>query len=185
MNDDGSAPPNAMEAIDSALVPVFLSVTVFAVEVAPTAVVANVIVAGVRLTTGAVPVPFNDTVCGDPDASSVTALVPVKVPAEVGVKVAVKVQLAAAVSVAPQVFDPRVNEDALVPHTAIEPIAKVAVPVFFSVSVCGDALEPTAVAAYVSVVGLKVATVVALPRAVASTVKLASVVALQPAGLDV
>ena len=84
---------------------------------------------GVKLTAGAVPVPLRATVCGEPDASSVIAIVPVNAPATVGAKAAVNVQLAAAARVAPQVFDPMVKEDALVPQAAIEPMANVAVPV--------------------------------------------------------
>ena len=89
MNDDEFVPPIAMEAMDNVAVPVFLSVIVAFAEVEPAAVAAKVVAAGVRLTAGAVPVPFRATVCGEPEASSVIAIVPLNAPATAGAKAAV------------------------------------------------------------------------------------------------
>ena len=63
-----------------------MSVTVCARLVVFVGWPANVKLLGDRLTTGAVPVPVRETVCGLPLALSVIVMAPVRVPVAVGVR---------------------------------------------------------------------------------------------------
>ena len=62
--------PSPLPLSASAAVPVFFSVIAFVAAVVPFLVVGKLRLVGDRLTTGAVPVPASDTVCGDPVALS-------------------------------------------------------------------------------------------------------------------
>src|SRR5206468_10420164 len=75
-------------------VPVFDSVTVCAALVVPTVWLAKVSEVGERLAVvvGAAPVPVRATVCGLPEALSVTLELPVRVPDAVGVNVTLMLQ---------------------------------------------------------------------------------------------
>ena len=75
------------------------------------------------------PVPDRVTVCGDPDALSVTVKAPERVPVTVGVKVTLMVQLMPGASVAPQ---PLVSLKS--PEALMEEIESVPVPTFFRVA---------------------------------------------------
>ena len=105
------------------------------------------------VTSTEVPVPLNATVCGESVALSVTLTVPARVPAAVGVKVMEIVQLAAAVRLAPQVF-----VSAKSPEAAIDVTLIAALPVFVSVIVWAELVEPTACAVKVRLAGVKAAT---------------------------
>jgi hypothetical protein len=179
VKEDALLPPTAIEVMPSGADPVFFKVTVCGADVAPTAVLGKLSLAGVNVTAGAVPVPFKATVCGDPEASSVTARVALKAPATVGANATPIVQFVPVANAPPQVFGPMTKDDALGPQRAIEPMVNAAVPVLASVSVCAGAVDFTCVAAKPSTPGNKVATVTPLPRAVGSTVKLVSAAALQ------
>jgi hypothetical protein len=86
------------------LVPVFVTVTLWAAPVVPTTWLPKMSVAGERPTAGATPVPERLTTCGLPGASSVMLTAPVRVPVVVGVKVTLIVQFAPAAKFAPQVL---------------------------------------------------------------------------------
>lgn len=78
-------PAIAIPVSVSVSVPEFFSVTACAVDTFPGAVAANVKLVTLSVTGGAaVPVPVNDTVCGEPLALSVTLRVPVSAAAELG-----------------------------------------------------------------------------------------------------
>jgi len=70
----------------------------------PTATFPKFRLVGKRLTTGATPVPLNETFCGLPAALSVTDSVPVRLPVPVGVNVTLIVQLAPAPRLIPQLL---------------------------------------------------------------------------------
>jgi len=94
-----ASPETVMPLIDSVAVPVLRSVDVCAVLVVPTSCVGNSIVDGVSVTAGAVPVPPSVTLCGLPDALSVTWTLAARAPVAVGANVAAMPQLAPAPSV--------------------------------------------------------------------------------------
>ena len=76
------------------------------------------------------PVPLKDTVCGLPEALSVTVSVPVREPAAVGVKVTFRVQLLLAAREVPQLL-----LWAKSPETATELMVRLAVPLLDNVTV--------------------------------------------------
>lgn len=125
-----------LETLNAAL-PVFLTVTVFALLVFPTLRVAKLRLVGVRVTAGAVvedvPVPVRLTVCGLPLALSVMVIEPVRVPVAVGVNVTLIVQ---GVLAARELGHELEAKSPLITMLEME---SVAVPVFVSVTVC-DAL---------------------------------------------
>ena len=89
----------------SAAVPVLVTVTTCAALVVPTVWLANVRLAGDKLTSGTpTAVPVSETACGLEAALSVSVIAPVSVPATVGLKVTEIVQLAFAAKPVPQVF---------------------------------------------------------------------------------
>jgi hypothetical protein len=103
------SPEAAIEVRLKAAVPEFVSVTVCAVLVLTTVSAANVRLAGVSVTAGAVttvfaPVPSNATVSGEPVALSATVSVPVRAPATVGVNVTEILHLAPAATLVPQLL---------------------------------------------------------------------------------
>jgi hypothetical protein len=85
-------PDVAMLVMSSGANPVFLSVALAGAGLPMSD--AMLMLAGVRLTTGTVPVPLSATLCGLPVALSVTLTVPVRVPEAVGLKATLIVQLA-------------------------------------------------------------------------------------------
>ena len=87
----------------SGALPVFVSVAVCAALVVPE-VTLNVSVEGLRDATGAVPIPLNAVVCGEPVALSDTFRVAEKPPAAFGAKVTEMAQLELAASEEPQLF---------------------------------------------------------------------------------
>ena len=87
---------------------------------------------GDRLAEGeleALPVPLRDTVCGLPEALSVTVSVPVREPAAVGVKVTLTVQLLLAAREVPQLL-----LWAKLPEILTELMVRLAVPLFDKVT---------------------------------------------------
>ena len=88
----------------SVALPVLVSVTVCAALVLPTGTLPKLRLVGDRDTTGAVPTPVSDTVCGLPAALSVIVRVPLIVPDEAGENVTETVQLDPAVRLEPQVL---------------------------------------------------------------------------------
>ncbi len=89
---------------------------------------------------GAIPVPVRGTVCGEPEASSVMVMAPVRTPVAVGVKVTVMVHVPKDATVAPHVV---VREKS--PDATIEAMCKVMLPVLVSVTVCVALGTPTVV----------------------------------------
>jgi hypothetical protein len=104
----------------------------------------------VSVAAAATPVPFSDTACGLAAALSVIEIEPVGVPAAVGVKVTEMVQLAPAATLVPQVL-----VSAKLDEAAILLIVRVAVPVFFKVTVWAALVVPTVWLAKVRLVGDK------------------------------
>jgi hypothetical protein len=94
-------PVIAIPVIVSVVVPTFVSVTVFAAVVVPTVTEPKLKLVGESF--AVVPVPLSETVCGLPDALSVTLKAALRVPLAVGLKVTLIVQLALAASELPQV----------------------------------------------------------------------------------
>ena len=80
------------------------------------------------------PVPASLSVCGEPDASSLTVRVPIQIPAALGVNVTEIVHVRPAASVAPHVVD-FANTVVL---TAILLIVRSVFPVFVRVNTCGE-----------------------------------------------
>jgi hypothetical protein len=87
---------------------------------------------------GAVPVPVRDTLCGLPEALSLTVTDPARIPTTVGVKVTLIEQLAPTASVVPHVF-----VSAKLPVLVIAEIVSGALPVFESVVVWAGLVVPT------------------------------------------
>ena len=100
--------------------PVFVTVTVSAVEVEPTAVGGNARLLGESeiVEVPLVPEPVNATACGEPDALSVTARLAVMAPTAVGSKATDSVQFAPTARDVEQVFPEIRNELALAPIKA-------------------------------------------------------------------
>jgi len=163
------APPMVMPVIESAALPVFISVALCEALVVP-AVELNVSVPDVSEATGAaaaVPVAFSAVVCGEPDALSATDRVAEKLATDEGVNVTEMVQLAPATSEPPQVF---VSANALAPAPpmVMPVIESAALPVFISVALC-EALVVPLVEVNVNAPGVSVA----VGAAAAVTVKVA------------
>ena len=132
----GFVPVIEIPEMVSAAVPVFLSVTVCAVEVEPETA-EKVSDVGEREAAGAdavVPVPLRVTVCGEPVALSATESVAAKLAADAGVKVTEMEQLALAASELPQVLV-CAKSVGLVPVIEMLEMVRAAVPVFLSVTV--------------------------------------------------
>jgi hypothetical protein len=132
------SPVIVIAEIVSGAVPVFDSVALWAGLVVPITWLPKLRLAGESIAIGAVPVPASDTLCGLPEALSVTVTEPVRVPTAVGVKVTLIVQRAPAPSVVPQVF-----VWAKLPVLVIAEIASGALPVFESVVVWARLVVPT------------------------------------------
>ncbi len=115
----------------SVALPVFWSVMTWAVEAVRMVWPANVRLEGEMVAIGAgadTPVPVSGTEWGDPGASEVMVMAPVRVPKAVGVKVTVIVQLPVAARVAPQVVTLEKS-----PLATIEAMFRVALPLLVRV----------------------------------------------------
>ena len=97
-------PVTAMLLMVRVPVPVFVSVTVWALLVVKTTWVEKVRLVGESVTAGCVPAPVRATVCGLLAELSVVVSVAVRVPDSVGVNVTLVAQLAPAATELPQVF---------------------------------------------------------------------------------
>jgi hypothetical protein len=150
------SPVAAIEVKFRTAVPEFVSFTVWAALVLPTVSAANVRLVGESVTAGAVttgasPVPVNNTVCGEPIALSVTLTVPVLLPAAVGVNVTESMQ-----DPPPAMLVPQLWLTAKSPEAAIEVRFKTALPEFVSVTVCAELVVSVVCDAKVSAVGARV-----------------------------
>lgn len=137
-----------------AVVPTFVSVTVFGVLVTPIATVPKFSVVGASF--AAVPVPDNVTFCGLPLALSVMLIAALRAPVAVGLKCALTVQLAPAASDAPQVVAVLAKSPALVPVIAIELMVRELAPEFLTVTVLTALVTPTGTVPKAKLVGVKV-----------------------------
>lgn len=119
----------------------------------------KVTLGGVRVTAGATPVPVREILCGLPDALSVTDNEAFLAPVAVGLKVMLMVQLAAAATLAPQVFVCE-KSPLFVPAKVIpEPLkVSVALPVFVKVTLWAELLVPTSGFPKLILVGDRLAT---------------------------
>jgi hypothetical protein len=152
-------PPIVMPEIVSVAVPVFDSVTVCALDVAPDTTFPKLSVVGERVAIGAggtVPVPLSVAVCGEPVALSATETVALKLAADAGVKVTEIVHVAAAASDVPQVFV-SAKSAGFVPPMVMPEMASAALPVFDSVSICPAEVTPVFTLPKLNVAGERVA----------------------------
>jgi hypothetical protein len=111
---------------------------------------------GLSKACGAIPVPLNAAVCGEPVALSAMDSVALRLPAEAGVNVTVMVQLAPAATELPQLLV-WLKLLALAPVMVMPVIVRAAVPGFDSVVDSVPAEVPTSVLANVSVLEVRVA----------------------------
>jgi hypothetical protein len=139
--------------------PALLMVTDCGEVVPPTAVFAKVMLAGVSVTPGALPVPDSATVCGLFPAESVNVNVAVRVPGAEGVKVTLTVQLAEPPRLLPHVFPEIAKSAAFGPEMAMLLIAMADVAPLLRTTGCGEAVTPSLVAANVKLAGDTVALV--------------------------
>lgn len=130
------------------VVPPFVSVTVLAAPLLPTATEAQLKVEGLTeaLPPVAPPVPNPEsaTVCGLGLALSLKFKIAVRVPLTVGANKTLTVQLAAAASVAPQVFEEIWKSSGFVPVSVMLLIVSVVDPLLVNVTIFGAPLLPTA-----------------------------------------
>jgi hypothetical protein len=122
-------PVTVIEVIVKARVPEFVRLTTCPALDVPIVCAANVTLAGLNVAAAEAPVPDSDTVSGELLALSVIVIAPARLPAVVGVKATEMAQLAPATRLAPHVFVCVKSPDA-----AMEPIVRVAVPEFVSVT---------------------------------------------------
>jgi hypothetical protein len=143
------SPATAMDITLRVECPELFSVTVCAALVVPIACEAKLKLAGASAAVaGVIPVPVNETACGDPAALSVTDSVPVREPLAVGLKVTEIPQFAPAASVAPQLV-----VAAKSPEAAIDETASADDPLFVSVTVCAALVVPVVCEAKLRLVG--------------------------------
>jgi hypothetical protein len=139
--------PAAMLEMLRGALPVFLRVTLCALLAEPTAWVANVKDVGERLATGKAPVPVRPIVWVAGLALSVMVTEPVRVPVTRGVKVMLIGQEAPEARLEPQLL---VWEKS--PLATMLVMLRAAVPLFWSVTLCGLLLESIGCGANVKVV---------------------------------
>ena len=141
-NEDALAPVTPMLVIDSAVVPVFVSVTYCDPLISFTVTEPNDKLVVDKVTGGTKPVPLNAMLCGDPAALSVIVTAAVKAPLIVGAKCPCIVHSAPTARLAPQLLA-NTNEEASAPVTAMLEIVSATAPVFVNVTYCDPLIEPT------------------------------------------
>lgn len=114
--------------------PVLDNVTFCAALVVPTGWLVKVTLDEDSPTTGAIPVPDNETLCGLPLALSVMLTLAVRLPVAVGLKMTLMEQFAPAATLAPQVLVCE-KSPLFVPVMAMLEMVSVAVPVLDSVTI--------------------------------------------------
>jgi hypothetical protein len=130
--------PMVMELIITAELSVFVSVSVFAPELLPTAILPQLSAVGASESGAAIPVPASFAVCGLLLASLFTVRVPVCAPALCGVKLTEIVQLPLPARVLPHVFvSVKLLLDVVIPKIAMS-----VVPLLVSVKLTGVLLFP-------------------------------------------
>lgn len=139
------APPTLTPAMDNAAVPLFLTVTVCAALVLPTAWEPNDALVGDRLTAGAIPVPVNARLCGLPAALSAIATLADRAPVAAGKKVTDTEHVAFTARVAGANGQLSLSEKSLEfgPPTVTALIAKGAIPTFVTVALSPPLIVPT------------------------------------------
>ena len=136
-------PVTAMLLIVNGAVPVLLSVTAEAVLVVPICWFPNVTDAGLRLTTGLVPLPDRLTPCGLPAALSVMLMAAERAPVAAGVNATLIVHDAPAARLLPHVVEVSAKSPAFVPVIAMALIVNDPVPVLLSVADKAPLVVPT------------------------------------------
>jgi hypothetical protein len=146
------APPRAMEEIDTAAVPVEVTVTPCPALVDPTIVVAKVSAVGDRLKdlVSTWPTPDSPTDWGLPAPLLVTVNAPLRAPPAVGANATVTKQEAAGFNVAGHVLPVIVKSPAFAPVRARLEMLTAVLPVEVTVTVCPVLVEPTLVVGNVS-----------------------------------
>ena len=177
----GFAPPMAIPAMLSDVVPLLVTVTLLAALVVPIRRVAKVSDTG-ETVTAEIPVPVRATVWGLPAALSATASTADLAPRANGVNRTLTVQLEPAARLVPHVVV-REKSPALAPASEIEAIVRTALPVLLTVTELAALVVPTRRLANVIAVGESVtvgatpvpvrATVCGLPAALSFTVTVA------------
>src|SRR5580658_1560314 len=135
-------PVMAILVMLTAVLPVLLNVTVWAVVVVPTFSLPKLRLVAERFRPGAVPVPLRVTDCGLPAALSVMVTLAVWLPLAAGVKVTLMEQLAPAARELPQVLV-WAKAPLLVPVMAMLVMVMATVPVLLNVTVCAALVVPT------------------------------------------
>lgn len=136
------APLTAIPEIDSAAVPVLVTVTDWAELEVPISWEPKDRLDELSCTDGETPVPESDTLSGLSPALSVTFTVAVRLPVAVGAKLTEMVQLAPAPRLAGHVLV-WVKSPGLVPLRAMLLIARAVLPVFVRVTPCAALVVPT------------------------------------------
>jgi hypothetical protein len=144
------SPLLVMLEIAMASLPVFESVIVCAALVVPTGCAPKFKLVGLRLATGAPPVPASATVCGLPEAVSFRVTLPVMFPVTVGEKLTLMEQLAPVANEEPQL--------SVSAKFALTDIANKSFwfPVFVKVTVCDALVVPSGWGPKVRLFGTKV-----------------------------
>ena len=154
VNEVALVPEIAIPAISSVVLPALVTVTLFASEVVPTAVDANVRLVPLNVTeSSAVAVPLSAAVCGEFVALPATLSDAVFTPAEAGLNDTKTVQLVPEASDAPQLFNCW-NCVAPVPVIEIEVRVTLLIPVFATLTCSGELTEPAAISLNASVAGV-------------------------------
>jgi hypothetical protein len=147
-------PEIAMLVMDIAVLAPFVSVTVCAAVVEPTAFDAKVRFPGVTLAPAAVPVPDRATLCGLLEAESVNVNAADRAPVAAGVNVTLTVQLPEPGTLVPHVWFDIAKSAALAPVIAMLLKLTAVLPPFVRVTVCAELVELTVVDAYVRLPGV-------------------------------
>ena len=156
VNEVALVPEIAIPAISSVVLPALVTVTLFASEVVPTAVDANVRLVPLNVTeSSAVAVPLSAAVCGEFVALPATLSDAVFTPAEAGLNDTKTVQLVPEASDAPQLFNCW-NWVAPVPVMEMEVSVSLPVPVFLTVTGRGALAMPAVVLGKARVAGVRV-----------------------------
>src|ERR1043166_1964013 len=156
-NSAALAPVSAMATMFNVPLPVLVGVAVLVTLTVPCCWLLNARLAGLNATLGvSTPAPLRGTLCGDPAASSATAMAALRGPVAAGLKTTDMEQVVPGARVAPHVVAEIVKSPASVPDTAIEPMFAVAVPGLLTVTVFTALPIPTVWFRNARRVGLKV-----------------------------
>jgi len=165
----GFAPASTKLVKVTALLPVLVTVTLWAALVVPVFWVANVRLRGLKVNVKIAPVPLKAIDCGLPVALSVTEIDALRAPPAVGEKVADTLQALPAAKLAGlmgQVLAPKAKSPGFAPDSAKLVKVTAPVPVLVTVTLCAALVVPIVCVAKVRLAGLKPKDKVAAERSV-------------------